>query len=104
MEHTVSKDREDFSPLGILISVCLVLLLCAQISSVNVIIFDPSSPKHHDSSMWVGLIALFSIILWLPGFIIGYKILKKLRNKLVGSMTLTLSFIEFIIFIWALAN
>ena len=98
------SEREDYSPLGIFIAGCLALLFCAQFTGLKIIILDSGNPKYHDSTMWVGLTSMYSIILWFPGLILGYKIFKKLGNKLVGGITLGVSLIQSLIFIWALCN
>lgn len=100
----VERVKEDYSPLGIFLSVCLLLLLAVQASALWVVFFEPTSQTYHDNAMFAGLTSLFAVILWVPGFILGYKILRTLDNKVVGYTTLLVSSLEFLVFLWAVAN
>ncbi|MEZ5547017.1 MAG: hypothetical protein R3E74_04490 [Pseudomonadales bacterium] len=94
------SEREDYSPLGIFISVCLIVLLGVQFIGLKEYYMDGNG----EAGMFSGLLSLLGIIFWIPGLILGYKILKKLNNKLVGLLTIILSSLEFFVLVWAFIN
>ena len=94
------SEREDYSPLGIFISVCLIVLLGVQFIGLKEYYMD----RNGEAGMFSGLLSLLGIIFWIPGLILGYKILKKLNNKLVGLLTIILSSLEFFVLVWAFRN
>lgn len=96
--------KEDYSPLGKFISVCLLALLSLQAYWLYTFLANPESPSRYEILAGISYVSLFSIILWVPGIIIGYLIYKRLRNKPVGIFTVSVSAIQSGIFLWALTN
>jgi hypothetical protein len=96
--------KEDYSPIGKFISVCLVALLLLQAYWLFTFLANPENPARYEILAGIGYTSLFSIIFWLPGIILGYLILNKLRNKAVGIFTISISAVQSGIFLWALTN
>lgn len=96
--------KEDYSPLGWFISVCLLALLSLQAYWLFTFFINPENPSRHEMLAGIGFASIFSIILWMPGIIIGYLIYKRLWNKSVGIFTVSLSLIQSVIFLWAITN
>lgn len=92
--------KEDYSPLGIFITVFLVALIGVQAYGIS----DYYIEGNGEAAMFVGILSLIGLLICIPGFILGYKIFTKLKNKLVGSLCLLASLVELLIFTWALAN
>ena len=96
--------REDYSPLGKFISVCLAALLLLQAYWLYSFLTNPENPTRYEILAGISYASLFSVVLWVPGIIIGYLIFNRLHNKPVGIFTVSVSAIQSGIFIWALTN
>ena len=92
--------KEDDSSLGILITVFLVALIGIQVFGIS----DYYIEGNREAAMFAGILSLIGVLICIPGFILGYKIFTKLKNKLVGSLCLLASIVELLIFTWVLAN
>ena len=98
------EPENDYSPLGILISICLLFVIALQATAAWYFFDNNGSPTRYESLASVAYLSLFATVFWAPGLILGYKITTRLRNRLVGNVTIILSTIEFFIFVWALSS
>lgn len=96
--------EEDYSPLGTFISACLVAILSLQAYWLFTYLANPENSTRYEILAGIGFTSLFSIIFWFPGIILGYLILNKLRNKAIGTFTLSVSAVQSGISLWALTN
>ena len=100
----VSEPDNDYSPLGVLISICLIFVIALQAMAAWYFLGNEGSPTRHESLAGVAYLSFFATVFWAPGLMLGYKITTRLGNKIVGTVTMILSVFEFCIFVGAVSN
>lgn len=92
------EGQEDFSPLGVFISVVLALLLLLQVRWIIAGYLD----GNYEATMVVGLLSFVGCAIAIPGVFIGRGIIRKLNKTHLGALTMSLSIAELLVFVWSM--